>query len=114
MINKVVFFVVFFVVSYLTLHAQEFQATAVYTVKINTSDIAAKIQSQQDIPLNMQLIVDAKMKAISEKTYSLNFNKTTSTYKEIPSRKMPSILKCWFQSWAATRSTRIPMISPMR
>jgi GLPGLI family protein len=82
MINKIVLSTLFFVVSYLTLQAQDFQATAVYQSNTNTSDFKSKIQGNKDITPDMQKMLEDRMKAMFEKTYILSFDKTTSIYKE--------------------------------
>jgi len=82
MIDKIVLSTMFFLVSYFTLHAQDFQATAVYASKTSTADIQSKMQGNKDITPDMQKMIEDRMKAMFEKTYILSFDKSASVYKE--------------------------------
>ena len=82
MINKIVFSTLFFIVTYVTLQAQDFQAMAVYQSNTSTADFKSKLQSNKDIAPDMQKMIEDRMKSMFEKTYILNFDKTASIYKE--------------------------------
>lgn len=66
----------------LSLQAQDFQGMAVYEVKTSTSDITSKFEGNKDITPDMRKMIEDRMKQMFEKTYILNFDKATSTYKE--------------------------------
>ena len=62
--------------------AQEFQGTAVYESKTSTSEWMDKISGNSQITPDMQKMIEDRMKKMSEKTFILNFGKSTSIYKE--------------------------------
>ncbi len=65
----------------LTLQAQTFQGMAVYESKTSMGDKMPKIDNK-DITPEMQKMIEDRMKAMFEKTFILNFDKTASTYAE--------------------------------
>lgn len=73
------FFVTAF--SLLSMHAQEFQGMAVYESKTSMGDKMPKIDSKEITP-EMRQMIEEKMKAMFEKTFVLNFDKTASIYSE--------------------------------
>ncbi len=72
----------FFLISYFTIYAQDFQATAVYASKTGTADIQSKLQGSKDISPDMQKMIEERMKAMFEKNFILSFDKSASVYKE--------------------------------
>lgn len=68
--------------SFIALHAQDFQGMAVYESKTSTSDVKSKLEGNKDITPDMQKMIEDRMKQMFEKTFILNFDKTTSIYKE--------------------------------
>ena len=82
MIDKIVLSTMFFLISYFTLHAQDFQATAVYATKTSTADIQSKMQGNKEISPDMQKMIEERMKSMFEKTFVLSFDKSASVYKE--------------------------------
>lgn len=62
--------------------AQEFQGTAVYESKTSTSEWMGKISGNSQITPDIQKMIGDRMKKMSEKTFILNFGKTSSIYKE--------------------------------
>ena len=80
--NKIIFALVFAAVSYLGLHAQEFQGMAVYESKTSTADFKARMEGNKNMTPDVQKRIEESMKIMFEKTFILNFNKTASIYKE--------------------------------
>jgi len=64
------------------MNAQEFQGMAVYESKTSTSDVKSRMQGNRDITPEMQKNMEERMKKMFEKTFVLNFDKSTSIYKE--------------------------------
>ena len=62
--------------------AQNFQGIAVYESKTSTAEFAKGFSGNRDITPEMQKNIEERMKKMFEKTFILNFDKTTSTYKE--------------------------------
>jgi GLPGLI family protein len=79
---KIIFVLVFAIVSSLGLHAQEFQGMAIYESKTSTSDFKTRMQGNKDITPEMQKNMEERMKKMFEKTFILNFDKSASIYKE--------------------------------
>ena len=79
---KIIFTFVFTVVSYLGLHAQEFQGMAVYESKTSTADFKARMEGNKDMTPDMKKMIEDRMKSMFEKTFILNFDKSASIYKE--------------------------------
>lgn len=63
-------------------HAQDFQGMAVYESKTSTADFKANMSGNRDITPEMQKMIEERMKAMFEKTFILNFDKSASIYKE--------------------------------
>ena len=78
--KKIVF--VFTILSGFFLNAQEFQGIAVYESKTSTADFMKGMSQNRDITPEMQKAMEARMQKAFEKTFILNFNKTSSIYKE--------------------------------
>ncbi|SCY91235.1 GLPGLI family protein [Flavobacterium caeni] len=83
--------------------AQDFQGMAVYESKTSTSDIKTRMESSKELTPEMRAMAENMMKKMFEKTFILNFDKTTSVYKEeekleapgqnqVPGRMMSSML----------------------
>jgi GLPGLI family protein len=79
---KIIFVLVFAVVSSLGLYAQEFQGMAIYESKTSTSDFKTRMQGNKDITPEMQKNMEERMKKMFEKTFVLSFDKSASIYKE--------------------------------
>jgi GLPGLI family protein len=79
---KIIFTLVFAVMSFLGLQAQEFQGMAVYESKTSTSDFKSRMEGNKNMTPDMQKRIEESMKKMFEKTFILNFNKTASIYKE--------------------------------
>lgn len=62
--------------------SQNFQGVAVFESKTNISDFKSRMEGNKDITPEMQKMIEERMKRMSEKTFILNFDKTTSIYKE--------------------------------
>lgn len=62
--------------------AQNFQGIAVYESKTSTADFKARMSGNRNITPEMQKNMEEGMKAMFEKTFFLNFDKTASIYKE--------------------------------
>ena len=69
-------------VSGFSMFAQEFQGMAVYESKTSTSDIEKSLSGNKEITPDMQKMIQDRMKAMFEKTFVLNFDKSASVYKE--------------------------------
>lgn len=63
-------------------NAQEFQGMAVYESKTSTADFMKGMSQNRDITPEMQKNIEARMQKMFEKTFILNFDKTSSIYKE--------------------------------
>lgn len=79
---KNIFFSFLFAATAIPAFAQEFQGTAVYESKTSTSEWMGKISGNSQITPDMQKMIEDRMKKMSEKTFVLNFGKTSSIYKE--------------------------------
>lgn len=79
---KVIFAIVLSVASFMGLRAQEFQGMAVYESKTSTSDFKSRMEGNKEMTPDMQKRIEESMKKMFEKTFTLNFNKTASIYKE--------------------------------
>lgn len=67
--------------SMLSMYAQEFQGMAVYESKTSMGDKMPKMDSKE-VPPEMQKMIEDRIKAMLEKTFVLNFDKTASIYAE--------------------------------
>ena len=79
---KNIFLSLLFAATALPAIAQEFQGTATYQSKTSTSEWMDKISGNSQITPDMQKMIEDRMKKMSEKTFILNFGKSTSVYKE--------------------------------
>jgi GLPGLI family protein len=82
MLRKVVLSFVFSALAFANVQAQEFQGIAVYESKTSTSDFKTRFEGNKDMTPDMQKMIEERMKKMFEKTFILNFSKTTSIYKE--------------------------------
>ena len=100
---KKLFLAALFLAAIFQTHAQDFQGMAVYESKTSTSDMKARMEGNKDITPEMRAMAESMMKKMFEKTFILNFDKTTSIYKEeekleapgqnqLPGRMMSSML----------------------
>lgn len=65
------------------LHAQkEFQGMAVYESKTSTADMKTMMGKNKEITPEMQKMIEERMKGMFEKTFILNFDRSSSIYKE--------------------------------
>ncbi len=78
--KKIVF--AFAIVTGFLSNAQDFQGMAVYESKTSTSDFMKGMSQNRDITPEMQKNIEARMQKMFEKTFILNFNRTSSIYKE--------------------------------
>lgn len=62
--------------------AQDFQGMAVYESKTSTAEFQARMGENRDISPEMKKRMEEGMKAMFEKTFILNFDKSASIYKE--------------------------------
>ena len=80
---KKTFFSLAFILAFITSNAQkDFQGMAVYESKTSTSDFKSRMSGNKDITPEMQKMIEDRMKKMFEKTFILNFDKTSSIYKE--------------------------------
>jgi GLPGLI family protein len=82
MFKKTIVSFVFSALAFANVHAQDFQGMAVYESKTSTSDFKTRFEGNKDITPDMQKMIEDRMKKMFEKTFILNFSKTTSIYKE--------------------------------
>ncbi|MSP84438.1 MAG: GLPGLI family protein [Flavobacteriaceae bacterium] len=82
MLRKIILSVAFSAVSFLQMKAQEFQGMAVYESKTSNSDFKTRMQGNKDMTPDLQKMIEERMKKMFEKTFILNFNKSSSIYKE--------------------------------
>lgn len=82
MLKKVIISFVLTVLAFANVQAQEFQGMAVYESKTSTSDFKTRFEGNKDMTPDMQKMIEDRMKKMFEKTFILNFSKTTSIYKE--------------------------------
>lgn len=82
MLKKVIISFVLTVLVFANVQAQEFQGMAVYESKTSTSDFKTRFEGNKDMTPDMQKMIEDRMKKMFEKTFILNFSKTTSIYKE--------------------------------
>lgn len=80
---KKIYFSFAFLFTFLVSNAQkDFQGMAVYESKTSTSDFKTRLEGNKDITPEMQKMIEERMKKMFEKTFILNFDKSTSIYKE--------------------------------
>ena len=82
MLRKVIVSFVFCVLAFANVQAQDFQGMAVYESKTSTSDFKTRMEGNKEMTPDMQKMIEDRMKKMFEKTFILNFSKTTSIYKE--------------------------------
>jgi GLPGLI family protein len=82
MLRKVILSFVFSVLAFANVQAQDFQGIAIYESKTSTSDFKTRFEGNKDMTPDMQKMIEERMKKMFEKTFILNFSKTTSIYKE--------------------------------
>ena len=68
--------------TYLGANAQSFQGMAVYESKTSTAEFKNRMAGNRNVTPEMQKNMEEGMKAMFEKTFMLNFDKTASIYKE--------------------------------
>lgn len=61
---------------------KDFQGMAVYESKTSTADFNSAMGGNREITPEMQKMIQDRMKAMFEKTFVLNFDRTASIYKE--------------------------------
>lgn len=71
-----------FFAAVISVFAQDFQGMAVYESKTSTADMTAGMAGNREITPEMQKMIQERMKAMFEKTFILNFDKSASIYKE--------------------------------
>jgi GLPGLI family protein len=74
-------FLAAFLVSFFSF-GQNFQGMAVYESKTSTADFKKRMEGNKNITPDMQKMIEERMKGMFEKTFILNFDKTSSVYKE--------------------------------
>ena len=82
MFKKTIVSFVFSAIAFTQVHAQDFQGMAVYESKTSTSDFKTRMEGNKEMTPDMQKMIEDRMKKMFEKTFILNFSKTTSIYKE--------------------------------
>ncbi len=63
-------------------YSQEFQGMAVYESKTSIGDFKGRMVNRPEITPEMQKSIEERVKKAMEKTFVLNFDKTSSIYKE--------------------------------
>ncbi len=61
---------------------KDFQGMAVYESKTSTSDFKSRMAGNKEMTPDMQKMIEERMKKMFEKTFVLNFDKSSSIYKE--------------------------------
>jgi GLPGLI family protein len=61
---------------------KDFQGMAVYESKTSTSEFKSRMASNKEMTPDMQKMIEERMKKMFEKTFTLNFDKQASIYKE--------------------------------
>ncbi len=61
---------------------KDFQGMAVYESKTSTADFKTRMDDNKDITPEMKKMIEERMKKMFEKTFILNFDRSTSIYKE--------------------------------
>jgi GLPGLI family protein len=80
---KLIFSIAFLVVGTVSVTAQkEFQGLAVYESKTSTSDMNKRMDGNKNMTPEMRKMIEERMKGMSEKTFVLNFDRSSSIYKE--------------------------------
>lgn len=79
---KKIFIAVLGLTTFIASAQKDFQGMAVYESKTSTSDFAKNFDGNKDITPEMKTQIMERMKKMFEKTYILNFDKSSSIYKE--------------------------------
>lgn len=74
--------IAFILGSSISMFAQDFQGTATYESKTSMGDFKGRIGNNAQIDPEMQKQIQERMKKMMEKTFILNFDRTSSIYKE--------------------------------
>jgi len=80
--NKIISFAAFSLMSFVGAFAQDFQGQAVYESKTSNADMKARLDANKDITPEMRKMIEERTKSMFEKTFTLDFDKTASMYKE--------------------------------
>jgi GLPGLI family protein len=81
--NKFIFTFAFFLFGILSVSAQkDFQGLAVYESKTSTSDVSKRMDNNKEMSPELKKTIEQRMKGMSEKTFVLNFDRSSSIYKE--------------------------------
>lgn len=70
--------------------AQEFQGMAVYESKTSITDFKSRIDGNKELTPEIKKRIEERMKAMSEKRFILNFDKSASIYKEEEKLETPT------------------------
>lgn len=80
---KNIFFTSLMLLAFVTSNAQkDFQGMAVYESKTSTAEFKDRMSGNKEITPEMQKMIEENMRKMFEKTFILNFDKSTSIYKE--------------------------------
>ena len=72
-----------FLLAFITSNAQnDFQGMAIYESKTSTAEMTKRFDGNKEITPEMRKMIEERMKSAFEKTFVLNFDKTSSIYKE--------------------------------
>lgn len=80
--KKIVISFAFFLAFVQTQAQKDFQGMAVYESKTSTSEFKERMAGNKNMTPDMQKMIEERMKNMFEKTFILNFDKSTSIYKE--------------------------------
>jgi GLPGLI family protein len=73
-----------------SLNAQEFQGMAVYESKTSISEFKSRMEKNKELTPEIKKRIEERMKAMSEKKFILNFDKSASIYKEEEKLEVPT------------------------
>ncbi|UMY65902.1 MULTISPECIES: GLPGLI family protein [unclassified Flavobacterium] len=76
------YFMALFLVSASAVAQKDFQGMAVYESKTSTADFNSAMGGNREITPEMRKMIEDRMKAMFEKTFILNFDRSASIYKE--------------------------------
>lgn len=79
---KKILYIFFISLLTVSVDAQNFQGMAVYESKTSTAEMMKNMPKPKDVTPEMQKGMEERLKKMFERTYVLNFDKTTSIYKE--------------------------------
>ena len=80
--SKLIFTIALVFTIQIGIMAQTFQGMAVYESKTSMAEFKSRMEGNKNITLEMQKNMQDRMKAMFEKTFILNFDKSASIYKE--------------------------------